>query len=151
MRQGTCKNTEMPLRSFCVGHLGLNIGTCPLAWFVYIVRFCWRKLVFLGEQLPFADGFWVRDGGLFYLHSQHWDPIWTRPMQALCMLLHHHRRFILQYTESQLRVCIESESPWEVQSQCDVSIKTIPLELREHYRGRGRMSLRARVGGGHWG
>lgn len=37
---------------------------CPEVWFVYWVRLCWRKVIFLCKQIPIEDGFKNRDENL---------------------------------------------------------------------------------------
>lgn len=41
----------------------------------------------LWEHLSTRDRFCVKDGACVHFPSQHWDPIWFRPVQALNMIL----------------------------------------------------------------
>lgn len=83
--QGTSKNTTEFVLCWAstAGH-----GTCPLVWFVYSVRLCWKY--FLCKYLSIGDNLWVRDGGMcVHFPLQHWDPhlAWTC---ACCHSLHDH-------------------------------------------------------------
>lgn len=62
-----------------------TVGPGPWVCFIDPVRL-WEKPNFLCKKFLFTYIFYIRNGAMS-LSSQHWNLIWLRPLQALCILL----------------------------------------------------------------